>query len=116
MPRRYIGCCPSDYEQIDEFLDRRRLKALRVPTQLENGLAHFRRKAAGKVFAEFRFEQARAEQTQLTPPGCLGVKQCGVSSAKQSLRGISVLRKDACADARKSSRAADRCAYRRESR
>src|SRR6267143_7110946 len=23
MPRRYIGCCPSDYEQVYEFLDRR---------------------------------------------------------------------------------------------
>jgi hypothetical protein len=35
MPRRYIGCCPSDYEQVYEFLGRCRLQALRIAALLE---------------------------------------------------------------------------------
>src|SRR5438128_3663627 len=60
MPRRYIGCCPSDYEHVDEFVDRRRLQALLIAAQLEDGLAPFLRKAAVEVPAEFRFEQGNA--------------------------------------------------------
>src|SRR2546427_3202779 len=60
MPRRYIGCCPSDYEQVYEFLDRRRLQARLIAAQLDNGLAPFLRKPAGEVPAEFLFEQGNA--------------------------------------------------------
>src|SRR2546426_9296043 len=60
MPRRYIGCCPSDYEQVYEFLGRRRLQARLIAAQLDNGLALFLRKAAGQVQAEFLFEQGNA--------------------------------------------------------
>ena len=60
MPRRYIGCCPSDYEQVYEFLGRRRLQARLIAAQLDNGLAPFLRKAAGEVPAEFLFEQGNA--------------------------------------------------------
>src|SRR6266705_1597533 len=60
MPRRYIGCCPSDYEQVDEFTDRSRLQAALVAAQPEDRLAPFLRKAAVQVPAEFRFEQGNA--------------------------------------------------------
>src|SRR6267143_1443457 len=56
MPRRYIGCRPSGYEQIDEFLGRRRLQARLITAQLQDGFAPFLRKAAGEVPAEFLFE------------------------------------------------------------
>ena len=54
MPRRYIGCCPSDYEHIYEFVD---------------GLAPFLRKAAVEVSAEFRFEQGNAFVTAAVTGG-----------------------------------------------
>src|SRR5712691_5735969 len=60
MPRRYIGCCPSDYEHVDELVDWRRLHAFLIPAQLQDGLARFLRKAAGEVPAEFLFEQGNA--------------------------------------------------------
>src|SRR5437870_6563657 len=55
-----VGCCPSDYEQVYEFLGRRRLQARLIAAQLDNGLALFLRKAAGQVQAEFLFEQGNA--------------------------------------------------------
>src|ERR1700704_822175 len=61
LPRiSLIGCCPSDYEHVDELVDRRRLQALLIAAQLENRLAPLLRKAARKVGAEFRFEQGNA--------------------------------------------------------
>src|SRR6266849_3215290 len=52
--------CPSDYEQIDELVDRRRFQAALVLAQLENRLAPFLRKAAAEVGAELRFQQRDA--------------------------------------------------------
>src|SRR5712691_4278600 len=51
---------PSDYEQVYEFLGRRRLQARLIAAQLDNGLALFLRKPAVEVPAEFRFEQGNA--------------------------------------------------------
>ena len=61
LPRiSLIGCCPSDYEHVDELVDRRRLQALLIAAQLENRLAPLLRKAAGEVPAKFLFEQGNA--------------------------------------------------------